>query len=279
MNDLQIRPMTPADVAPAAAMYRAGGWGERQEYLSWALANPAITPLVGLLDGAVVATGMATVNGDVGWVGSIFVDAALRSRGYGRALTEAACALIDAAGCRTQALIASEYGEPLYDKMGFRVVERYQILRAEPLAEAPAPPRGRTLRPMQPGDLNRVFELDRRATGEDRSRLLASLAGSGWVLESGAELRGFLASILPDCGSVVAPNADDAVCLLDQLRHLAHGRSDSAGAAVPASHVSGRRGLERLGWRPLFDTPRMLRGPDIDWQPPLIWGVLSFGFG
>jgi len=279
MNAVQIRPMTPADVAPAAAMYLAGGWGERQEYLAWAVANPAIQPLVGMRDDAVVATGMATINGDVGWVGSIFVDAAVRSQGYGRALTDAACELIDAAGCRTQALIASPYGKPLYDKMGFRVVEQYQVLEAGSLDAPPAPPPGRVLRPMRLSDMEAAFSLDRRATGEDRSGLLASRAPAGWVLEAGPELRGYLVSILPDFATIVAPDPEDGVCLLDQLRHLAAGRSETACAAVPASHEAAWHGLEQLGWKPLFQTPRMLRGPDIDWNPNLIWSILSFGFG
>jgi GNAT superfamily N-acetyltransferase len=279
MSDLRIRPMTPDDVAPVAAMYLAQGWGERREYLEWSLANPAIQALVGLRRGAIVATGMAAVNGDVGWVGSIFVDGSLRSRGYGRAMTEAACDLIDAAGCRTQALIASPFGKPLYDRMGFRVVEHYQVLQAGALASPPAPPPGRTLRPIRPGDLPAVFALDRRATGEDRSGLLTSLTGSGWVVESADELHGYLLSILPDFATVTATDPEDAICLLDELRHLAAGRSEVACAAVPASCEAGWRRLEGLGWRPLFQTPRMLRGADIDWEPELIWGILSFGFG
>jgi GNAT superfamily N-acetyltransferase len=279
VTDLEIRPMTAADIEAAAAIYEVGGWGERREYLEWQLASPAMRLLVGVRGSAVVASGMAAINGPVGWIGSIFVDASMRSRGYGRALTEAACALIDAAGCRTQALIASPFGKPLYDKMGFRVDEYYQILEARPLANAPTPPPGRILRPMRPDDLSRVHALDRQATGEDRGHILDSLAGSGWVVESGGGLGGFLVSILPAGGTVVAPEIDDAVCLLDQLRHLGVGRTETVHAAVPQGHESGWRGLERLGWSPAFQTPRMLRGPEIDWEPALIWGVLTFAFG
>ncbi|HEU6439819.1 MAG TPA: GNAT family N-acetyltransferase, partial [Terriglobales bacterium] len=128
MTSLEIRDMTAADIEPAGAMYKAGGWGERREFLEWVLANPATQPLVGVRDGSVVATGMATVNGRVGWVGSIFVDRAMRSQGYGRAVTDAVCARLDVAGCTTQALIASEYGKPLYLKIGFCIVEEYQVL-------------------------------------------------------------------------------------------------------------------------------------------------------
>jgi GNAT superfamily N-acetyltransferase len=279
MTDLEIRAMTPADVEPAVAMYRAGGWGERREYLEWELANPAIGMLVGLRDGALVATATASIHGSVGWVGSIFVDTSMRSRGYGRAMTEAACALIDSAGCRTQALIASTFGKPLYDKMGFRVDEQYQVLDAAPLASPPTCPPGRILRPMRADDLDRVHALDRRATGEDRSRLLDSLVPSGWVLESAGDLDGFLVSILPSSGAVAALDIDAAACLLDQLRHLGFDRTRTVHAVVPSAHESGRRGLEQRGWSQAFRTPRMLRGPDVDWDRTLIWSVLGFAFG
>ena len=73
MTEFEIRDMTEADIEPAVAMYKAGGWGERSDFMRWVLANPATQPLVGVRDGSVVATGMATVNGRVGWIGSIFV--------------------------------------------------------------------------------------------------------------------------------------------------------------------------------------------------------------
>jgi len=291
VTTFEIREMIAADIEQAVAMYKAGGWGERREYLEWMLATPGVQTLVGVRDGSVVATGMASIHGDVGWVGSIFVDRTMRSQGYGRALTEAAIERIDAAGCRTQALIASEFGKPLYDTMGFRVDAQYQILEAEPLVAAPAPPPAQILRPMTPGDVDGACALDRRATGEDRRALITSLAGSGWVLTGAdgagtaegnggpAAMRGFLVSILADSATVIAPDFDDAAVLLEQLRWLGLGHVKTVKAAVPDVHDAGRHKLEARGWSPTFQTPRMLRGPAIDWDPTLIWSILSFGFG
>lgn len=279
MTELEIRDMAPADIEAAVAMYKAGGWGERRDFLEWVLSNHATQPLVGLRNGSVVATGMATVSGDVGWVGSIFVDRTMRSQGYGRAITEATCSLIDAAGCATQALIASSHGRPLYEKMGFRVDSNYQVLEAVTLAKPPIPPDGKTLLPMRPDDLDRVCELDRRATGEDRSGLLRALDGSAWVLEAEGQLLGFLGSVLPDCGAIVAPMIEDAAILLEQLRHASHGRTKTVGANVPADNEAGIRGLEALGWSPTYETPRMLRGADVAWRPTLIWNILSRAWG
>jgi GNAT superfamily N-acetyltransferase len=285
MTALQIRPMTPDDVAPAAAMYRAGGWGEREAYMRWAMTVPTCRLLVGVAEGRIVATGLATINGPVGWVGSIFVDVEMRSHGYGRLMTEAACELIDAAGCRTQALIASEFGKPLYDKMGFRVDDEYQIYGVPKLAPGSIVPtaakRGLPSRPMTSGDLAAVCELDREATGEDRSALIESLAGTGWVVDATPRdggLRGFLVSTLPDSGALIARAPEAATSLLASLRSTA-GEGRPVYATVPLGNEAGRRYLEELGWRPSFRTPRMLRGEPIPWRPEMIWDVLSFAFG
>ena len=277
MSTLQIRAMTPADIDPVAAIYRAGSWGERRLFLESVLSNSACKALVGICDGAVTATGMATVNGRVGWVGSIFVDVSQRSRGFGRAMTEAVCAEIDAAGCTTQALIASRYGRPLYEKMGFRADGAYQILEAPTLGASPAQPHGTSVRHMTRDDLGRLGELDARATGEDRRALLAPMVGSGWVLESGADLLGYLVQIWPESAALVATEREHALFLLDLLRYLGHGRTDRARAAVHGEEE--RHLLARLGWEPIMTEPRMLRGEAVEWKPSLIWSILGFAFG
>jgi ribosomal protein S18 acetylase RimI-like enzyme len=278
MTELQIRDVTVEDIDAAVGLYRSGGWGERRSFLERILANPNCQFLAGVRDGAFVATGLATVNGPVGWVGMIFVDPSMRSQGFGRALTEAACARLDAAGCATQALIASEYGRPLYEKMGFRIDAWYQMMEAPPLEDAPTPPPGTTLRPMRPDDIDRVGRLDFRATGEDRRSLLGPLFESGWLLEAGDELLGFVIGVSPSA-ALIAPDPRDAACLLDLLRHLGRGSGTNARAAVVLGHEDAVRQLESAGWTRAFATPRMLRGESIAWEPALIWGLLGFSFG
>lgn len=279
MTELHIRDMAAADIDAAVVLYRSGGWGERGAFLEKLLANPSCQPLVGVRDDAVVATGLATINGPVGWVGSIFVEPSLRSQGLGRAMTEAVCSRLDAAGCTTQELIASEHGRSLYEKMGFRIDGWYQILEALPLDSAPMPPRGTTLRPIRRDDIERIGELDRRATGEDRRGLLGALAVGGWILEAGDELLGFMIQILPDSAALIAPDPDDAACLLNLLRHLGKGRAKTIHAAVVQGNEAGQQRLEDQSWSPTFATPRMLRGQSISWEPQLIWSLLGFAFG
>jgi hypothetical protein len=79
---LPIRPMTTADVEPAADLLRTGDFGDRREFFRWAIEQPAIDVLVAADRGGIRATGVASAHGNAGWVGVIFV--APDARGSGR---------------------------------------------------------------------------------------------------------------------------------------------------------------------------------------------------
>jgi hypothetical protein len=70
MTEMEIREMTAADIDAAVRLYRSGGWDHEWPFLERILDNPACWPLVGVCDGTVAATGLAAINGPVGWGGS-----------------------------------------------------------------------------------------------------------------------------------------------------------------------------------------------------------------
>ena len=173
----------------------------------------------------------------------------MRSQGYGRSMTEAACSLIDAAGCKTQALdCVASTAKPLYDSMGFRVDALYQIPRRNRWRRRRAPPLGRTLR--RGCGPTTSIEFANSTSGRPARIDAGCLApdafdGRAWVLEAGDELLGFLASLLPGCGALVASRPEDAACLLDQLRYLDNGADGASGRAPPAQAQIGRCGRAR----------------------------------
>ena len=141
--------------------------------------HPQCAPLIAEADGAVVGTGVATFNGPVAWIGTIWVDPAWRRRGLGRALTVATMEAAEAAGCRTFVLVATRVGQPLYEGLGFEVQTWYTIKEAPGLAPGQAISRAR---PYRPSDLAAMADLDAAATGEDRRHLLAAFASPGTTL-------------------------------------------------------------------------------------------------
>ena len=174
-----IRGMRPADIDTAVALARAQGWRDRRHFYEFVFRTPTCEPVVGLVDGRVVATGLATTSGRVGWLGAIAVEAEYRRRGIGRAITEDLCRRLWAAGCDTLSLEATEAGRGLYEQMGFRLTTWYHQLQADHLPEVPAAPPGARARPLEASDMPAVLALDRLATAENRSAPLTVMAESG----------------------------------------------------------------------------------------------------
>jgi GNAT superfamily N-acetyltransferase len=281
MAGFEIRAMTPADVDAAVELALAQGWRNRLRFYDFVLRVPTCQALVGEVEGRLVATGLATANGPVGWLGAIVVEAGQRGRGLGRAMTEELIARLRAAGCQTLSLEATDAGRPMYERMGFRLVTHYHQLQAGHLDEPPVPPEGTRVRQLRRADLPVIFALDRQATAEDRSAPLEVLAeGGGWVLEdeSGGTLRGFLLPAERAYGAIIAPRPEDGLYLLDLHRYLVpvdgHVR-----AGTPHENEAGWQALLARGWQETWRAPRFLLGPDVPWRPDWIWGQINSAMG
>jgi predicted N-acetyltransferase YhbS len=284
----EIRPLQAADVRAAIELARAQGFRDRTRFYEFVMRVGTCQPVVGIIGNRLVATGLATANGRVGWLGAIVVAAEFRRRGLGWAVTEELIRRLRAAGCETISLEATDAGRPMYERMGFRLVSHYHQLQADHLAGRPSPPPGSRVRRLDPADLPAVLDLDRRATAEDRSAPLTILAGSGgWVLESipqpaGADpvsgLRGFLLPAERAYGAIVAPDFENGLFLLDLYRHVVP-EGGHVRAGIPAEHAAAVRELESRGWHETWRAPRMLLGPEVPWRPTWIWGQINSAMG
>lgn len=273
--------MTPADVDAATDAIQRSGWGDRRIKLAWVAGHLECRAFVAEADGALVGTGVTTVNGSVGWIGTIWVDPAWRGRGLGKALTLATIEAAEAAGCTSLLLVATEAGQPLYERLGFRVHTRYRIL------EAPGPGRGADglqdprLRAFRPADLPAMIALDAAATGEDRSHVLAAFAAplTTRCLDRGdGTLGGFVVRAPWGGGATIAPDLADALAIL-HARRLAADPDRRVRAGLLETNASGLGRLEQAGWTYAWGAPRMIRGEMPAWQPDAIWGQFDHAIG
>lgn len=85
--------------------------------------------VVGLVDGAPVATASSVQAAGVNLVEWVSCRAGHRGRGYGRAVTEAAAT---AAPDQPAVLLASDDGRPVYEQMGFLAVDRWTLWTMPP---------------------------------------------------------------------------------------------------------------------------------------------------
>lgn len=272
--------MTAEDVAEAAAVMLRGEWGERTSWFRFAVEHPSCDPVVAVDGGEIVGTGVGTRHGNAGWVGTIFVAPERRGEGIGLWLGRVVSDGLEAAGCRTLVLAATPAGRPVYERLGFGVTDAYVVLEHPGLeAEDVASP-DVAIRPIVRSDLEEVAALDRVATGEDRSVVLAAVAdlpGGLALRRAGGSLGGFVLHGPWPGGATIAPDADDALRLA-RARLAAH----PGGRVVTGLLASNAAGLERFtieGWTEIRRIVRMERGASLEWRPDWIWGQLSFALG
>jgi len=278
--------MTRDDLDPAVTAILSDHWGDRRAWFEFTLGSAACHSIVADLDGEVVGTGVATVNGPVAWIGTIWVAHDHRRHGIGAALTDAVTDIAFAEGAETLLLVATDRGRPLYERSGFEVQTWYRTFEAPESDEAAAegrlaPPSGATIRPFRPEDIEPMAALDRVATGEDRRRILDELASPTGtrVLETGdGDIRGFVVRGPWGGGATVAPMLDDALTIIDARR-----RAGTSGKRVRCGIVleneAGADALERAGWTEAWRAPRLIRGAPLTWHPDHLWGQFNHAMG
>ena len=278
MQPARIRSMTSDDVEPISDAILRAGWGDRRIKFHWVVGHPGCRAFVADADGTLVGSGVATINGGVGWIGTIWVDPDWRGRGLGKALTQATIDAAEDAGCRTLLLVATEAGQPLYERLGFEVQTRYRIMEAPGLGQGP--PNG-AVRRFRAEDLTVMAALDAAATGEDRAHVLASFAApetTRCLDRPDGALGGFVIRAPWGGGATIAPDPADGLAIAETRR----------AAARPDKRVrvglieSNQEGLERLrdaGWTYSWGAPRMIRGTMPPWDANAIWGQFDHAMG
>jgi GNAT superfamily N-acetyltransferase len=280
---VDLRPMLPSDVDAATELILSNDWGVRRDWLAYAAASPACSPIVAVEpDGRIVATGVGTANGPVGWIGSIFVAPEARGRGLGRALTQSVIDRLEAAGCGTLLLVSgSKAAQRIYERMGFEVQTRYRILEAPGLPASRAIGASSAVRPFESPDLRAIGALDRDATGEDRRHALTAFANetSTKVLASReGEVRGYVCRAPWGGGATIARTTDDALVIADARRRAA-GEGGKVRVGILQENEEGHARLIAAGWTPSWSAPRMIRGDMPEWHPERIWGQLNHAMG
>lgn len=195
---LTFTPMQTQHLSGAMRMSTEVNWPHRIE--DWAFALDISHGIVALQDGKVVATALSTPYGSSAMSNLIIVDPSMRGRGLGRKVMEKAMATIDPA---TWHLVATPDGLPLYEKLGFCTIgelSQHQgvVAKIDPMGEATW---------STSAHLPAIIELDRPASGMDRTRLYTALSKTARfaVLGEDANITGFAAIRKFGRGKVIGP--------------------------------------------------------------------------
>jgi ribosomal protein S18 acetylase RimI-like enzyme len=295
-----IRPARPGDLARLGPLYEQAGFGARLAgVVGFARARldgevvvaEAGGELVGVAAGAVFGgtgrtggtggthatgkTGGTRATGGTGWVGGVAVVPGHRRIGLGGALTEAIVGFLERRGVATVLLHATALGRLVYERLGFVPETAYATLSGPTLARAPT---GAMVRAGRAADLEAVLALDRKATGEDRRRLLTALWPTGGLVAAvdGRPLGYHLASPWRPGGATIAADSRTGLALLDAVRAAP---GDEVAISVPAANAAAARWLESAGFRERYRTIRMYRGPRVAWDPAALFAAHNLFWG
>ncbi len=270
-----IGPCTENDLAGLLRLSSAQDWPHTEDDWRMILASGEVFGHRNIQDEILSCAAMIPYDsagtGPSTSLGMIIVDAKARRRGLGQDLMTAA---IQRTSSQTPSpllrLISTLDGRPLYEKHGFRTVEKLHSYR-RPAGVAPVgthpPASGQELRLLDRSLVESVIALDASAFGHRRARMLQeriARAERSLVLFENAAPVGYGLLLrqksLANLGPLVAPNDAAALILITELMS----GLDSAAFRIdlPARQKAIFGQLEALGFIENDVPPIMLRSPD-----------------
>jgi ribosomal protein S18 acetylase RimI-like enzyme len=256
--NLNIRPMQIRDIPAGMALKRQAGWNQTEaDWLRFLSLNPQGC-FVGHLNDRVMATATTTVFGPVGWIAMVLVDVEHRGQGFAKAILNHAVTHLSSR-VETIKLDATELGQPLYDRLGFR--GEYKLTRYE-LDAIQTNQNDCAAAPLPIDDA--LLAFDTAVYGADRSPLLRALSDEGHpaiVARDAGRVTGY-AVIRPGnqaafFGPAIAANEDAYSRIVDWLRATVRGPTY---LDVPHSSRFRDRIQNACGLKRQRDFLRMYRG-------------------
>jgi GNAT superfamily N-acetyltransferase len=274
--------MSLADIPAGLRLCRASGWNQTERDWEHFLTTAPQGALVAVDHDQVIGSVATLPYGPFTWVSMVLVDPVARRRGLGTLLLERGVALIPESTAAR--LDATPAGEVLYRKLGF--VAEYGLARWFLDGNKRSVGEAKNARPLTPTDWAAILDLDLRAFGASRARLLQRLAEEApeyaWLVEDGGRLQGYVfgrhGHVREHLGPLVAENAAMAGQLLDACLAANPGRAMFLDA--PDGQASWRADLLERGFaieRPFL---RMYRGRlETPGKPSKIYAITGPEFG
>lgn len=269
-----IRAMTIADIPHGMRLKEQNAWNQLE--VDWRRQLEPAGCFVAELEGGVIGTACTSVFGNVAWISMVLVDASHRGRGVGTRLMQQVLAYLDERRIPSIRLDATSLGRPVYEKLGFRA--EFELIRYEGVlpTRSPSP----SVAPVSLDDLPAVFEVDRRVTNTDRSRLLSQLFHETPDLfrcvKGASSVAAFVAARPGSRAWQIGPCLGEPAGCRELLRDAAHRRAGQpVFLDVPVANEPAQQFAREMGLHMQRTLLRMGRGITIKERLDLFWS--SFG--
>ena len=219
-------------------------------------------PIITIIDSEIAGTGIAVINDNATWLGTIIVKENYRNIGLGTAITNHLINYSKLKGKDTILLAASKSGLPVYKKLGFAADLDYLFFKTDTPIESI--PDDRYISKINKNDFPEIFKLDLAISGEGREKLLTRSLKTGYKYKN-RSLRGYY---LPDFGTGLII-ADSEISGLELLKFRLS--LDPSPICLPGTNEAATGYLISIGYYQYLKTPRMFLNKNVLWQSDKVY--------
>lgn len=212
----------------------------------------------------IIGFGNIILFGDKAWLGNIVVSEQYRNKGLGTFITKHLIDQGKTLGVNTFNLFATQLGEPVYTKLGFKTCEYYNFY---------APSKSQSsykcdgiIKKASNDDFQNIIELDKKINAEERSEFLQMFQDSMYITKNSSnKLNGFYASGI-GTGLIIAENETAGIDLLKWKIN-----NNPGNVVVPVSNKLCNQFLTENKFINTLVAPRMFLGENYGWSPEKIY--------
>lgn len=228
-------------------------------------------PVKVMLDNEIVGLGNLIHFGQTAWLSHIIVGYDYRKQGIGFKIVDHLLAECKARGIKTSLLIATELGEPVYLKAGFRKVSDYCFFKREP--HQAGNHSSENIQPYKEDFYKDIIQLDTYVSGENREMLIKDYLSKSFVFINHKDIEGFY---IPGLGEgpiyALTPYAGR------ELMRFKYATADRA--IIPGENQTAIEFVKEMGFTEAKTIgKRMILGSDIAWKPEMIYSRIGGNLG
>ncbi len=226
-------------------------------------------PIKLVLDEKIIGVAELIINDKIGWLGNIIVDKKFRNQGLGKKLTEHLIEIAKAKGCESIYLLATPLGRSVYRKLGFQEQGKYLFYEKGKTFLSKA--KDESIFPFEKKYKEALFDLDKKAMGEDRSKILALHLDQAFVYKSPNEHK-ISAFFMPNLGDgvIISNNIIAGFELIKKRETLGKER-----VIVPEENTEVIDFLIKNNYTHFRDATFMYLGKMKTWNPKMVFSRIG----
>ena len=268
MNEYRAEPLRAGDL-PLLNSVKPGDWSSISEIHEHYLGTRSASCIKVVHDsGEIMGIGTALSFGQTGWIAHIIVAEKFRCHGLGTFIVKDRIDYLRSQrGCKTISLTATDYGYPVYRKIGFVDETMYRIL-VRPEGALFGGERDANIVRIEPGKKDEVIQLDRDASGEDRGEFLRPVLQRGFAYLEDNVVTGIYLSGFGD-GGITARSAEAGIALLKERI------KEPNKIFLPTENEAALEFLLTAGYTEVKQIHRMILGSPFDRDPRMCYSRIG----